>query len=86
MVFKEARFRGEKRALELPVTAELEAQAAKALASAPDLDGSSITVTAIGECIVLKGYVSSDIERERAEEQVRTIDGVMSVKNELQLR
>ncbi|MCA3628641.1 MAG: BON domain-containing protein [Methylobacterium sp.] len=86
MVFKDARFRGDKRALVLPVVAELEARVAKALASAPDLDGSSITVTTRGNCLVLKGFVTSEVERERAADHTRLIEGVIAVDNQLQLR
>ncbi len=85
MVFKDARFRGRKRALVLPVVADLEARVAKALASAPNLDGSAITVTAMGDRIVLKGFATTEIERQRAEEQTLLIEGVGSVDNQLQL-
>ena len=86
MVFKEARFRGEKRALVLPVAADLEAKVAKALAGAPDLDGSSITVTAVADAIVLAGFVTSEAERQRAGEQAALVEGVSRIENRLQLR
>ncbi len=69
MVFKDARFRGEKRALVLPVIADLEARVAKALASAPNLDGSAITVHGHGRSDRPQGLRDDEIERQRAEEQ-----------------
>ena len=86
MVFKDARFRGEKRALLQPVIADVEARVAKTLASAPDLDGSSITVTAVADAIVLAGFVTSEAERRRASEQAALVEGVSRIENRLQLR
>lgn len=86
MVFKQARFHRKKRSRVLPVAADLEARVAEALATAPHLDGTAITVTALGNCMVLKGFVTSPEERERATEQAGAVDGVGEIDNQIQIR
>lgn len=86
MVFKQARFHGMKRTRLAPIKAGLEAQVAEALASAHHLDASGITVTARGDCMVLKGVVTASEERDRAEEQARAIEGVREIDNQIQIR
>ncbi|PPD15775.1 MAG: transporter [Methylobacterium sp.] len=86
MVFKDARFHGEKRAQMLPVVAVTEARVATLLASAPDLDGSSITVTAMDDGIVLAGFVTSEGELRRAAELAQAVEGVAFVDNRIALR
>lgn len=86
MVFKDGRFRGEKRAQLQPVVAMTEARVATLLASAPDLDGSSITVTAMDDGIVLAGFVGSKGELRRAAELAGGVEGVAFVDNRIALR
>lgn len=57
-----------------------------ALAAADDLRDSTINVDVVNDVVTLKGTVASAAQKASAEKVAKGIEGVKSVKNELQVR
>lgn len=57
-----------------------------ALLTADDLRDSTINVDVVNDVVTLKGTVATPGQKKRAEEVAKGIDGVKSVKNELQVK
>ena len=57
-----------------------------ALATSSDLRDSTINVDSVDSVITLRGTVASAAQKAKAEEVAKGIDGVKSVKNELQVK
>ena len=57
-----------------------------ALATTSDLRDSTINVDSVNSVITLRGTVASAAQKAKAEEVAKGIDGVKSVKNELQVK
>jgi osmotically-inducible protein OsmY len=57
-----------------------------ALAAADDLRDSTINVDVVNDVVTLKGTVANAAQKASAEKVAKGIEGVKSVKNELQIR
>jgi osmotically-inducible protein OsmY len=83
MVFKHPQFNetAPEIEVEFPPHAALEGKVADALASAGGIDASEVTVTVSGTSVSLAGRVADAREIARADEVVRSVEGVTEVHN-----
>jgi osmotically-inducible protein OsmY len=87
MVFKSGTFHGSEPQAETDhfTRASLEEAVSNALSVAGGIDASDLVVTADGPEIFLDGLVGTIAEIERASVVARSVDGVISVQNRIQL-
>jgi osmotically-inducible protein OsmY len=86
MVFKPQTFYGHEPSTVEPEqtsAAAIESKVAEALARAGDLDAADVSVTSVGDRIVLSGIVAYPEEVAIAEDIASRIDGVGAVENQI---